>query len=95
MQGQLLLTPDSMMTSDVVPPGSKYCTFVFGQDTFKPIVRPAAENPDKHNSRSVNWDRATAESDALQTNHVLHDPVNGTAEEDRGKHTPDGLRKLL
>jgi len=51
-----------MMTSDEVPPGSKHCTFVFGQDTFKPIVPAAAENPDKHNSRSDNWDAGSAMS---------------------------------
>jgi len=46
-----------MMTSDEVPLGSKHCTFVFGQDTFKP-------NSDRHVSRSDNWEAGSAMSSA-------------------------------
>jgi len=52
------------MTSDEEPPGSKHCTFVLGQDTFKPIVRAAVENPERHVSRSGNCDAGSAMSSA-------------------------------
>jgi len=45
-----------MMKSDEVPPGSKHCTFVFVKDKFKPIVRAVAVNPDRHVSKSGNWE---------------------------------------
>jgi len=89
-----------MMTSDKVPPGSKHCTFVLCQDTFKPIVQAAVENPDRHVSKSGNCEATvrqrivqiresvSPESDAVQATHMVHDPVNGTTEECRGKDTP-------
>jgi len=89
-----------MMTADELPPGSKHCTFVFGHDTFKPIVWAVVENPDRHVSLSGNWDAGSSMSYAKsksvivglqrcgsQATYMVHDPVNGTTEEGRGKNT--------
>jgi len=91
------------MMFDEVLPGSKHCTFVYGQVTFRPIVRAAAENPDRHVSGSGNWEAGSTIASAQSRSAtvyvprvtlfrpliiMLQDLVNGTEEAGTGKDTP-------